>query len=304
MILAAMILATASVIAQQDALFTHYMYNTLGVNPAYAGSRNALTVTALHRSQWVNFEGAPVTQSLNAHAPLMEDKLGVGFSLLNDKIGPIKNLVLQGDVAYRMKVNRKDKLVFGLKAGVTVLSGDLTSLTTRDAGDSEFMADVQSSWRPNFGMGIYYQSRLWYAGFSAPKILENRFSSEDDQSLTYIRETRDYYGIAGVLVDMGRRAIFKPTTLVRIAGSSPVSAELTGVFILDKKFSLGMMYRTENAVGALLGYYFSQKFSVGYSFDWSTGNKTGRYNAGSHELMLRYDVHPNGARHVVSPRFF
>ena len=180
----AMILVGASITAQQDALFTHYMNNTLAVNPAYAGSRNALTLTALHRSQWVNFDGAPITQSLTGHMPFFEDRMGVGLSILNDKIGPIKSLSLQSDVAYRMKISRKDKLVFGLKSSVTIMSGDLTSINPRDAGDTEFMSDVQSAWQPNFGLGLYYQSKEWYAGISSPKLLENKFNSSDEQALT------------------------------------------------------------------------------------------------------------------------
>ena len=93
--------------AQQDAMFTHYMYNTLWLNPAYAGTRDALTITGIHRSQWVGFDGAPTDQSFTLHSPLLNGKMGIGLSVLNDKIGPTKSTLFALDLAYHVRLSKK-----------------------------------------------------------------------------------------------------------------------------------------------------------------------------------------------------
>jgi type IX secretion system PorP/SprF family membrane protein len=289
--------------AQQDPMFTHYMYNTLAVNPAYAGSRDALTVTALHRSQWVAFDGAPQTQTMTFHTPFFKNKMGVGLSVVNDKIGPSKTTGLYADLAYRIKLSKKAKLAFGIKAGVNRWNTSLSSLKLDNQNDVSFQGNNQSQWLPNFGGGVYYYSDRFYIGMSSPKLLQNDFKSTSANG-NGGNEQRHFFGIIGAMFNLSENVKFKPTALVKITPSAPIEGDITGTFVFSDKFNLGAMYRTGDAFGVLLGYNITNQFNIGYSFDWSMANTTGKYNAGSHEIMLRYDFIYKDKEKIRSPRYF
>ncbi len=297
-------LLSASMHAQQDAMFTHYMYNTLAVNPAYAGSRDALTATALHRSQWVDFAGAPVTQTLTLHAPVKSKNIGLGFSLVSDRIGPVKNSSAVADFAYIIKLNEKSKLSFGLKGGLNVMQANLTMLALDQANDAAFQENISSKMLLNFGFGIYYSRERFYFGLSTPKLLENNFKTNTTLGATSLMtDKRHYFLIAGTVIKLSDAVEFKPTTFIKATYAAPIEGDITATFIINKKFLIGGMYRTGDAVGALLGFNITDQFHVGYSFDWSYGIKTFKYNQGSHELMLSYDFVFEKEK-VRSPRFF
>ena len=290
---------------QQDAMFTHYAFNTLAVNPAYAGSRDALTVTGLHRSQWVGFEGAPTTQTLTAHMPFINDEMGVGLSIMNDKIGPVNTTSFYADFAYRLEMG-PGRLAFGLKGGINLMQGQLSSLSLNEGNDMAFQNNIQSDILPNFGFGAYYSSDRWYAGLSTPRLLENDFKSNTTTGTITGKEKRHFYLIGGSvfnLKDDGSLKI-KPTTLVKVTQGAPIEADLTAMLIIKDKIEAGLMGRTGDAMGLLVGYNFNSQLRFGYSFDWSFVNATGRYNAGSHEVMLRYDVVMSGKGKIRSPRYF
>lgn len=288
--------------AQQDPMFTHYMYNTLAVNPAYAGSRDALTVTALHRSQWVAFDGAPQTQTMTFHTPFYKNKMGVGLSVINDKIGPTKTTGLSADLAYRIRVSKKGKLAFGIKATVERWNNNLSSLQLDQQSDASFQSN-QTQWMPNVGGGVYYYSERFYIGISAPKFLQNDFKLSSG-SIGTSNEQRHYFGIVGFMFDLSPNVQFKPTALVKMTESAPIEGDVTATFVFGGKFNLGAMYRTGDALGALIGFNITDQFNIGYSFDWSMANKTGRYNSGSHEIMLRYDFIYGNKSKIRSPRYF
>jgi type IX secretion system PorP/SprF family membrane protein len=290
--------------AQQDAMFTHYMYNTLAVNPGYAGSRDALTVTALHRSQWVGFDGAPTTQTLTLHSPISK-KLGLGLSVVNDAIGPVKNTAAYIDLAYNINLSEKAKLAFGLKGGINFMQGNINTLDLGDNSDASFQQNIESQLLPNFGFGMYYYQEKFYLGLSTPKLLENNFETNTTTSTTNLAsEKRHYFLIAGTIVELSKNVDLKPTTFVKITNSAPVEADLTASFIFSKKVLLGAMFRTGDAFGALVGYNFTDQLHLGYSFDYSYGVKTFKYNQGSHEIMLTYDFIFNDAQKIRSPRHF
>ena len=300
----AIILCSATAHGQQDAMFTHYMYNTLAVNPGYAGSRDALTVTALHRSQWVGFDGAPTTQTLTLHSPIAP-KLGMGLSIVNDAIGPVKTTAAYIDIAYSIKVSEKAKLAFGLKGGINFMQANLSNLSLDNSGDAAFQQNIESQLLPNFGFGMYYYQEKFYLGLSTPKLLENNFETNSTTSTTNIAsEKRHYFLIAGTVLEISKNIDLKPTTFIKITNSAPIEADLTASFIFNKKILLGAMFRTGDAFGALVGYNFTDQLHLGYSFDYSYGVKTFKYNQGSHEIMLTYDFIFNDAQKIRSPRHF
>ena len=304
-ILALTTLASFSASAQQEAMFTHYSFNTLAVNSGYAGSRDALTVTGLHRSQWVNFPGAPTTQTLTVHAPVANEKIGLGFSLLRDQIGPTSQTGINADFAYKIKLGN-GKLAFGLKAGLNMRTSNLSSeVLTGETGDAAFQNDVQSELLPNFGFGLYYSTSKFYVGLSTPKLLENDLATGTTSSISS-REQRHYFFIAGAVFPLNESGSIKlrPTTFFKVTQGAPAELDLTALFYFQDKYWVGPMLRTTDAFGILAGLNITDQFSFGYSFDWSFGNKTATYNAGSHELMLRYDFIFKDKGNILSPRYF
>lgn len=302
-----MIIALSSValFAQQDAMFTHYMFNTLSVNPAYAGSRDALTITGLHRSQWVGFDGAPTTQTLTLHSPIYNENLGVGLSIVNDKIGPTNMTAVYGDFAYKLKINDKAKLAFGISGGLNIRQSGLTDVALDEDIDQSFTTDEESALLPNFGFGVYYSTDKYYIGVSTPKLLKNDFKTNSTEGGTNLAsEERHYFLIAGAVFDINHEFKIKPTTLVKVNEGSPIQVDLTATVIFQEKIWGGLMYRTGDAAGVMVGIYITPQLAAGYSFDWSFGNKTMEYNMGSHEIMLMYDLVYNSKAKIRSPRYF
>ena len=292
--------------AQQDAQFTHYMFNTLAVNPGYAGSRDALTVTGLHRSQWVGFDGAPVTQTVTLHTPAFSENIGLGLSVINDEAGPVKNTSFYADFAYKLKLGA-GKLALGLKGGLSRRSENLSTIALGDQVDNSFMKDVGSELLPNVGFGVYYSAERFYVGASAPRLLENDFSSNTTSGGTSLsKETNHYFFIAGAVFNLtsNGEVKIKPTAFVKMTNGAPLEGDITATFLFHDKIWLGPMFRTGDAYGALIGYNFTDQLSAGYSFDWSYTNNTSKYNNGSHEVMLRYDFRYNNKAKIRSPRYF
>ncbi|MCC6372309.1 MAG: type IX secretion system membrane protein PorP/SprF [Bacteroidia bacterium] len=294
-----LIFATGFAKSQQDAMFTHYMYNTLWLNPAYAGTRDALTITGIHRSQWVGFDGAPQDQTLTMHAPLFDGKMGLGLSVQNDKIGPTRSTFVAGDYSYQIKLNKKSKLGLGIKGMVNIFNNNISSLKLNTQQDGAFAQNYQTV-TPNFGVGAYYYRERFYAGISTPKLLQNKLGS----SKVSYNEQRHYYFIIGAVFNLSKTVQLKPTAFIKATESAPIEGDVTANFIFNQKLILGAMYRTGDAVGALLGYNITDAFTVGYSFDWSMANTTGKYNSGSHEIMLRYDLISLTKAKIKSPRYF
>ena len=291
--------------AQQDAMFTHYMYNTMAINPAYAGSRNTLSVTALHRSQWIGFAGAPTTQTLTIHSPIIQENIGLGASVINDKIGPVNMTSLSADFSYKIKLGKKANFAFGIKAALAMLNGNINSLEVADADDEIFVQNINARMMPNFGFGMYYYTDKYYVGLSTPKLLENSFVKEEIMTGTKVGgEIRHYFFIAGAIFDINNSLKVKPSTFVKYTGNAPLEADITANFIYNDKVSAGLMFRTGDAVGLLLGMNLSKKLLVGYSFDWSYSINTITYNKGSHEIMLQYDFSLLPKTKVMSPRYF
>ncbi len=289
--------------AQQDAMFTHYSFNTLAINPGYAGSRDALTFTVLHRSQWVSFPGAPVTQTFTVHSPIANERVGLGLSILNDKIGPTNQTSVFADFAYKLPVG-KGILAFGLKGGFNYVKHDISGLVTTQPNDPAFQSDQQSRMLPNVGTGLYYSTPKYYLGFSIPRLLENNFS--DNSTSVASTEQRHYFFIGGAIFNITESGVLKlrPTTFVKVTAGAPVEMDLTALFYYKDNFWVGPMFRTGDAVGALIGLNILPNLSFGYSYDWSFTNKTGEYNGGSHELMLRYDFIFQSKKKIISPRYF
>lgn len=292
---------TNDLLAQQDAQYTQYMYNTVSVNPGYTGSRGHLSVAALHRSQWVGLDGAPVTQTINLHSPVGYNGVGLGTSIVNDKIGPTSETYFDIDFSYTVKTSDEGRLSFGLKASAHLLDIRFSELN-QYAPDQTLEQDIDNKFSPNFGAGIYYRTDKFYAGLSVPRFLQT--SHFDESSLSTAQEQMNFYFITGYVFELNPLLKFKPTVLAKVVEGAPLQIDLSANFMLNDKFILGAAYRWDAAFSGLVGFQLNESFLIGMAYDkeiTELGNAT--FNNGSFEVILRYDfVKTKG--YLKSPRFF
>lgn len=284
--------------AQQDAQFTQYMYNTININPAYAGSRGALSMFALHRTQWVGLDGAPVTNTVSLNTPINESNLGLGVSLINDKIGPTTENTISADLSYTMQTSETWKLSFGIKATANLFDLDPSKLNPVDATDPSLQN--YNKFSPNIGAGLYLHSDKAYVGFSVPNFIQtNRY---DDNEVAIFKERISYYLIAGYVFDFNDYVKFKPALLTKMIEGAPLQVDVSGNFMFYDKFMVGLSYRWSASVSAMAGFQVTDGLYIGYGYDRETTNLN-NYNSGSHEIFLRYELFKNISK-ITTPRFF
>lgn len=295
----------ATAMAQQDPQFTQYMFNLLAINPAYAGSADQVSLKALSRHQWVGFDGAPVTQTLTAHAPVWHESLGVGGTIMRDSHGPVTQYTFMADVAYRIHMGNS-KLAFGLKGGLNLFQGSFAELNPLQAGDQVFQQNIQQKLDPQFGFGMMWYSDRHFIGISTPKLLRTEFFRDalrDTVGSPWQQGQRPHYFLTGGYVfDLNTYVKFKPTFMVKAVQGAPMSFDLSGNFLFYEKFWLGAMYRHTDAVGALAQYYFTDGLYAGYAYDYPL-SPFRNYSGGSHEIMVGFDF-GSKVKGIRSPRYF
>lgn len=288
-------LATATASAQQLPQFTQFVYNTMSVNPAYAGSRETLNVTGLHRNQWAGIEGNPTTSTFSIHSPVKFSRVGLGLSYINDNLGDESTNYIYGNVSYTVPLSRTVNMALGLNGGVTNYD-----LATPDSNDP-FFNEGFSQWNPNFGAGIYISSRMWYIGVSSPRLLNTDLNQGEFSAI----ERNSYFAIGGVVFDIGRDTKFKTTAIAKTTNGAPATYDVTGSFLFFDKFWLGASYRFNDAdsFGVLADYQISNSFRFGYAYDLPT-SEIRPFTGGTHELILIYELPIKRLGGIKSPRFF
>lgn len=291
--------------AQQDAQFTQYMYNTISINPAYAGSRETLSIFALHRSQWVGLEGAPQTNNISVNTLIKDTNVGIGVSILNDKIGPSDENNIAVDFSYTVPTSEVFKLSFGLKASANLLNIDFNKLNQLDGGDSNFAANIDNKFSPNIGIGFYLHSENTYIGLSMPNLLKTKhYDRYTGTGATSSLASQDiaYYLTAGHVFELNENLKFKPSVLTKFVQGAPIGLDMSANFLINEKFVAGASYRLNAAVSGLIGFQATDSWFIGYSYDFDTTGLS-KYNSGSHELFLRFELF-NRYSKIYSPRFF
>ena len=306
--LAFLFFCSLAVTAQQEAQFTQYMFNTISVNPAYAGSRGQLTAASLYRSQWVGLPGAPETLTVNIHSPIRESRVGYGLSLINDNIGDgvVNETALDAMVSYTLDVSRDAKLSFGLNVSGSFLSLDFNNLRNFDQeGQNNPIANQPniSEFTPNFGVGFYYHTDKFYLGLSAPDLINNEAFDNNGQNLLSV-ERVNYFLITGYVFDLNGNLKFKPALLTKAVSGAPLQVDISANFLFNDRFSFGAAYRWDAAVSALAGFQLTDQLMLGVAYDREiTELGATQFNDGSFEVFLRFELLRRFQR-TVSPRFF
>ena len=297
-IITSLLLVSLVSFSQQDSQYTQYMYNTININPAYAGSRGVLSVFGLHRSQWVGLDGAPVTNAITINSPIENTNLGVGLSFVNDRLGPTDQNNISADVSHTIKTSETYKLSFGVKGSIDLFSFDASKLNIYTADNT--LQTYNNKFSPNIGAGIYFHSDKSYLGFSIPNFFETKRYSDSDYAV--YKEKMNYYLIGGYVFDLNPNLKFKPAFMGKMVEGAPLQVDVSANFLFNDKFVLGAAWRWSAAASLMAGFQINEGLYIGYGYDLDT-TKLAHYNSGSHEIFLRFELF-NRQKRIISPRFF
>lgn len=296
-----MLLGLTKVQAQQEAMFTQYMFNGLALNPAYAGSHESLSATFLLRDQWNGLPGAPSTQTFSVHSPIRNARIALGLQFIHDKLAVFDQYGVTGAYAYRIFTS-KGTLSLGLQLGFTSYNAELTDLTTHVPNDPVFQGTVNKT-MPSFGAGVYYYTDRFYIGLSAPQLVTNSLSEDVVEIDADARQERHYFLTAGHMFPISHNVQLKPNVLIKAVEGAPLQMDLNLNALFSEVLWLGVSWRSLSDFDALIELQITDQLLMGYSYDFATTTDLSRVNSGSHELMLNYRFR-YAKNKVITPRYF
>lgn len=299
-----LILAGVLGYAQQDAQFTQYMYNMSVINPGYAkDDPDLVNLGLLHRAQWVGSVGGPTTSTFFAHTTL-GNRMEGGISAIHDQIGDVvKETNLFADFAYAIPVSKNTKLSFGVKAGATFFSTNFNGFVySDDLPDPAFANNISRTY-PNIGVGAFYFGKQFYVGFSAPNLLESEHLDNNSGIVTSRKEETHLFFTAGYVYDINERLKIKPAMMAKSVSGAPIALDITTNVLINDVFEIGVGYRFDDAISGLVNFRIIDSLRIGYAYDYTLSN-LGRFNSGTHEIILLFDLGKLGKGYDKSPRFF
>jgi type IX secretion system PorP/SprF family membrane protein len=288
--------------AQFDQMFTQYMHNEMFINPAYAGANGVMALTLLHRQQWVGFPGRPITTTFSINAPLMQGKMGVGLSYLNEKIGALNRNLVYATYAYRIRLNTKSYLSFGLMGGAHLQFEKFNDLYNPNPDDPYFVSNIPLTVTPNFGFGMYYNTEKFYASFSIPRLLDDNLVGINGKNVRFSFKSLHYYLAVGRMFTVNDFFKIKPNMMIKAAVNTPMEFDLNLDALLFEKFWLGLSYRSNADISFKAGVQIFPNWLVSYSYDYQV-TRIHKYSGGSHEIMMSYLLDYTGKK-IISPRYF
>ncbi|PKP15477.1 MAG: hypothetical protein CVU07_09975 [Bacteroidetes bacterium HGW-Bacteroidetes-23] len=294
------IVFSMSLHAQQAPQYTQYMYNTMSLNPAYTGVSGKLEATGIYRTQWVGLDGSPETFNFSASSPLRNEKIGIGINLVQDELGPSQETFFTANFSYTIPVGVFTNLSFGLSGGGRILDIDFSRGQFKDPNDPIFAQNVSNDFSAVIGAGLYLYSDKWYAGVSVPDFINDDFF--DNQASTVTSEDLHYFIMGGYVFDLTPDILLKPAFLTKIVEGSPLSVDVSANFLYQEKFTLGVSYRSDDAINALAGFKLNDYLFLGYSYDFTTSNLN-NYSSGTHEIVLKFTL-SSVSKRILTPRFF
>ena len=291
---------------QQDPQYTQYMYNMSIINPAYAtDDYENINLGALYRAQWVGSEGGPTTGTLFAHSPIAK-KVEMGLSIIHDEIGGVvKESNVFVDFAYVLKLSETKKLSFGIKGGATFFSTNFNGFVYSDDLPDPAFAENLSRVFPNIGVGTFYFGENYYLGLSSPNLLQTKHLERQDGVVASGVEEIHYFFTGGYVFNLNDKLKFKPAFMTKAVSGAPLSLDLTTNFLINNVFEIGAGYRWDDSVSGLVNFRVTPAIRIGYAYDYTLSN-LGKFNTGSHEIMLLIDLNKKGKAtgYDKSPRFF
>lgn len=289
--------------AQYDYMFTQYMWNEVVINPAYTGSRDAVSVVGLYRNQWVGMEGAPVTKSITAHSPIYKYKIGLGISYIKDEIGINSTDYLNLSYSYRIRFTSSN-LVFGLSTALALIKEFYSRAQTSDPNDPQFQQDSPRLKMPNAGFGVYYYTDRYYVGFSIPRLIKNEIDTKGSFSVDnkFDYSNMHYFLTAGTYFNLTDGLKFQPSAMFKVVKGAPMELDLTGQLVIRDTFWVGAGWRSGDALSFLTSVYITPQLRIGYSYDY-TLTELSKYSRGTHEICFGYDFSLKSKK-IVSPRIF
>ena len=290
--------------AQQDPQYTQYMYNMSVINPAYVqDDPDVVNLGTFFRSQWVGSVGGPTTGTFFAHTPLARNMEG-GLTIVHDQIGDVvKETNAFADYAYILRLNDDSRLSFGIKAGATFFSTDFNGFVYSDPLPDPAFAENISRTFPNIGTGVFYFTDTYYLGLSAPNLLKTRHLEEDSGIIARGAEELHFFFTGGYVFNVNEKLKIKPAFMARAVSGAPVAVDLTANALFNEKFEVGIAYRFGDAFSGLANFAITPGIRVGYAYDYTVSN-LGRFNSGTHEIMLLFDISRLRNGYDKSPRFF
>jgi len=285
-----LLLIPLSLAGQLAPVTSQYVLNPLSINPAYAGKRGALNIAAFYRRQWAGIPGAPETMTLAADAPFLDSKLGLGFSITNDKIGVTKETHFLTNYSYKINMD-KGSLSLGLGAGLITTNTAWSDLVVLDPGDENYLTNSRVFVVPDFTFGAYYLNQNYFAGLSIPKLLGYKFNYDKNRYTLMVNPGKYNYLLnAGYVYTLNQKIKLFPSTLITISPGEKLLIDLNAYVSLNDRIWGGVSYRNGRSLGALCQFAINNQFRVAYTYDFDFG-KLGQYSNGSHEIMIRYEFH-------------
>ena len=295
------ILIPLSLSGQLSPVSNQYILNPLTINPAYAGQRGYLNIAAFYRSQWVGITGAPETMTFTADAPILDDKIGLGLIIINDKVGVTKETYFISNYSYKVSIGA-GSLSFGLGAGIMASNTAWSDLTVLDDGDELYLVDSPRFILPSFSFGTYYVNQNYFAGLSIPQLIGYKFNyDKNNYSMSVDPGQYNYMFLTGYAFNISSKVDFIPSTLLTFDPGRKMLLDLNGQFNYIDRFWIGASYRNGRSFGTLFQFQVNNQLRIAYTYDFDTGN-LGGYSNGSHEIMLRYEFRYRV--NVVNPLVF
>jgi type IX secretion system PorP/SprF family membrane protein len=290
--------------AQFEPQFTQYMFNEMFINPAYAGSRDQISATLSYRNQWVGLQGAPKTQSASIHGPLMNKKMGLGLTMMNETIGVTRMFSVSGNYAYRISVGDNSSLSMGIQGGFISLKENLEEVITNEENDPEFLVNTPTLIVPNAGFGLYFSNDRFYAGASIPRIIRNITAGDGTGEVTNEMDFDmwHYYVTSGYIFPVSDQVKLRPTVMLKAVKGAPAIGDFTLSALMKEVFWLGFSWRTEDSYAAIVEFQVTPQLRFGYSYDYTT-TELNNYSNGTHEINIGYDFSFNKKK-VITPRYF
>ncbi len=273
--------------AQENPQYSHFLFNKLAYNPAFAGGKDVATLQALYRQQWQNIVGAPRTANVQFHTPFAQQRCGAGIMITQDQLGLLNNTFVDIMYAYRLKTSTTGVLSIGLQARMEFARMNWEKAKTTTGVDNYLQLENETASKPNFGLGVYYKERNFFAGFSVPQMLESTLYKGTYENLPSIKRLRTYYFMTGGEVRISEKMDLLPGMLVSYVPNAPFEVEWNANLIFSKLILVGLSYRVGDSIDGLIGVQLNRQLRMGLSYDY-TLTKLRSQNIGSFEGMLEY----------------